>query len=67
MICSIFDGLNDSFVGDYAWFCGNIENGPESVATKRPNGFIYDMHGNIWEWTADYNDCDFLSTNNLFW
>ena len=20
----IFDGLNDSFVGDYAWFCGNV-------------------------------------------
>ena len=24
------------------------------------------MHGNVWEWTADYNDCDFLSTSNLF-
>ena len=39
---------------DYAWYSGNSQNRTQRVAQKRPNAFgVYDMHGNVWEWTQD--------------
>ena len=37
-----------------AWFVGNSEGLPHEVGQKQPNPWgIFDMLGNVWEWTGD--------------
>jgi formylglycine-generating enzyme required for sulfatase activity len=49
----IIDNVDNPFISSFAWYCGNNEtDGPKEVGLLEPNGYgIYDMHGNIWEWT----------------
>ena len=58
---TIQDGVSNPLIGDYAWYCGNNSpTGVKSVAQKLPNGFgLYDMHGNLYEWTTDWIGCSF--------
>lgn len=47
-------------LGDYAWYEGNSDNKYHKVGSRKPNAWgIYDMHGNVAEWTLDQYAADF--------
>ena len=42
---------------DYAWYSKNSDGKYQKVGTKKPNNFgLFDMHGNVSEWTLDQYD-----------
>ena len=48
---------------DYAWFYDNAEDTYQKVGQKKPNPWgLYDMHGNVAEWTLDRYEAEFYST-----
>jgi len=47
-------GNDESALGDYAWYDRNSGRRAHEVKQKTPNAFgLFDMHGNVWEWTQD--------------
>ncbi|GAB2795628.1 formylglycine-generating enzyme family protein [Rhabdobacter roseus] len=55
-------GDDASKLGEYAWYRDNSDGAYKKIGLKKPNPWgLYDMHGNVMEWTLDQYLPDFYA------
>jgi formylglycine-generating enzyme required for sulfatase activity len=57
---AFYFGNDAAQLKDYAWFYDNSDGAYKKVGQKKPNAWgLYDMYGNVAEWTSDLYVADF--------
>ena len=57
-----FFGDDASKLGEYAWYFDNSDGQTKPVRKKKPNPWgLYDIYGNVLEWTADQYEADWYA------